>query len=303
MDQPFSRVKVYGLLLLGLLAFGFAPILVKYAADYSSLQLAAVRTLIAALLLLPIYIRSVKTGDEKPALVEHKWMALSGVLLGLHFISWISSIYFTSVASASVLVVMHPVILLTAERFLFKVKFSGTIWAGIFIAITGSVVLGYSDYNADAQFSNPALGNGLALLAAAIFAAYFLIGRKVRQHHSWIGYVFPVYAWAAVTCIVFLFLVEGFVIPTDSKLLLIGAALAIGPQIMGHGSLNYAVKYVPPTLLSTLILSEPLLASFLAFILFTEIPATLSIIAMFIILIGVGFTWKQKPKDEFPVSD
>lgn len=303
MDQSFSRVKVYGLLLLGLLAFGFAPILVKYAADYSSLQLAGVRTLFAALLLLPIYIRGVKTRDEKPALGEHKWMALSGVLLGLHFISWISSIYFTSVASASVLVVMHPVILLTAERFLFKVKFSSIIWAGIFIAITGSVVLGYSDYNADAQFSNPALGNGLALLAAAIFAAYFLIGRKVRQHHSWIGYVFPVYAWAAVTCFVFLFLVEGFVIPTDSKLLLIGAALAIGPQIMGHGSLNYAVKYVPPTLLSTLILSEPLLASFLAFILFTEIPATLSIIAMFIILIGVGFTWKQKPKDEFPVSD
>ena len=303
MDQSFSRVKVYGLLFLGLLAFGFAPILVKYAADYSSLQLAVIRTFIAALLLFPVYARSRKARDEKPILGEWKWMALSGILLGLHFISWISSIYFTSVASASVLVVMHPVMLLTVERVLFKVKFSGTIWTGIFIAIGGSVVLGYSDYNADARFANPALGNSLALLAAALFAAYFLIGRKIRQHHSWIGYVFPVYVWAAATCIIVLFLAEGFVIPTDPKLLLIGAGLAIGPQILGHGSLNYAVKYVPPTLLSTLILSEPLLASFLAFLLFAEVPATLSIVAMFIILIGVGFTWKQKPKDEFPVSD
>jgi drug/metabolite transporter (DMT)-like permease len=65
---------------------------------------------------------------------------------------------------------------------------------------------------------------------------------------------------------------------------------------MGHGSLNYAVKYVSPTLLSTLILTEPIFATILAFFIIGELPAVLSFIAIFVTLIGVTLTWKKKPK-------
>ncbi len=299
MSSDYPKAKVIIALALGLTSFGFAPIIVKLASDYSAFQVSAVRTVLAAVILFPFYYFRPKEERiaTKVAVNERWWMAASGILLGLHFISWTSSIYFTSVASASVLVTVHPIILILVERLLFRVKFAATIWIGVIVAFMGSVILGYSDYNAESTFSNPALGNFLAFLAAVIFAIYFLIGRKVRKNHNWIDYVFPVYSWAALTCTVVLFVLEGFSNPIEGKLLLLGLGMALGPQIMGHGSLNFAIKYVSPTLLSTLILVEPLLASLLALLIFQEWPELSSLIAMVIILLGVSLTWKKTNKE------
>lgn len=298
MNQPYSKLKVYGILAVGLSTFGIAPVLVKFATDYSALLLVTIRTLGAFLMLVPLYLyqKQSKKYDVKAVGNESKWMAMAGIALGLHFTLWTSSLFFTSVASASVLVTIHPIMLIIAERALFKMKFAPTVWIGVFVAFSGSVLLGYSDYSSESTFANPVLGNAMAFAAAAIFAVYFLIGRKVRQNRSWLGYVFPVYGYAAATCLVILLVVEGVPTNIEPTVLWVGIALAIGPQLMGHGSLNYAVKFVSPTLLSTLILTEPIFATILAFFIIGELPAALSFLAIFITLIGVMLTWKKKPK-------
>jgi drug/metabolite transporter (DMT)-like permease len=68
---------------------------------------------------------------------------------------------------------------------------------------------------------------------------------------------------------------------------------------LGHGSINFAVKYVSPTLLSTLVLSEGVFAAIAAYFIFGEIPSILSIGAMTLILFGVSLTWyrRVKPSD------
>ena len=298
MNHSYSKLKVYGILAVGLSTFGIAPVLVKFATDYSALLLVTIRTVGAFLMLIPIYLyqKKSKKYDVKAVGNESKWMALAGIALGLHFTLWTSSLFFTSVASASVLVTIHPIMLIIAERALFKMKFASTVWIGVFIAFSGSVLLGYSDYSSESTFANPVLGNAMAFAAAAIFAVYFLIGRKVRQNRSWLGYVFPVYGYAAATCVVILLVLEGIPTHIEPVVLWVGIALAVGPQLMGHGSLNYAVKYVSPTLLSTLILTEPIFATILAFFIIGELPAVLSFIAIFITLAGVMLTWKKKPK-------
>ncbi|MDZ7694833.1 MAG: DMT family transporter [Balneolaceae bacterium] len=82
---------------------------------------------------------------------------------------------------------------------------------------------------------------------------------------------------------------------------LIGAASATGmavfPQILGHGSMNYAVKFISPTLISTLILTEPIFATFLAYLFFNELPPATSFLSMLVIIIGVGLTWKRKARN------
>lgn len=298
MSQGYSKVKVYLILAVGLTTFGFAPILVKFATSHSALLLVAIRTVGAFLMLLPFYIyqKKSKKYDLKPDGTETKWMAFAGIALGLHFMLWISSLYYTSVASASVLVTIHPIMLIVAERALYKMEFAPTVWVGVFVAFAGSVLLGISDYNTESSFANPLLGNGMAFGAAAIFAVYFLIGRKIRQNRSWLGYVFPVYGYAAATCVTILLIVEGMPDQIPSVVFWVGLGLAIGPQLMGHGSLNYAVKFVSPTLLSTLILTEPVFATILAFFILGELPAVLSFIAIFVTLIGVVLTWKKKPR-------
>lgn len=295
--QNISAFKIYGSLAVGLTAFGFAPILVRLVADHSPLLIAALRTVIACLILLPFYLKAdrselIEDAEKK----DHKWVMMAGIALGIHFNFWIGSIYYTSVASASVLVVTHPIILIIAERFIYKMQFQLTVWTGVLIAFGGSVLLGYADHGSAGNYPDATLGNMMALSAALIFAFYFLVGSKVRQNRSWLGYVFPVYGYAALTCIIILFIFEGFSTDIGFKPLLIGLGLALGPQIMGHGSLNYAVKYVSPTLLSTLILAEPVLATLLAFSLFSEWPNSLSFLAMLVILSGIALTWRKKKR-------
>lgn len=298
MDQSYNKLTVYGALAAGLIAFGFAPILVRFASDTSPVVLVTYRTVFAAVLLLPYWWIRRKPAEKKPifSVREHLYVGLAGVCLGLHFTCWITSLYYTSVASASVLVTIHPIMIILVERLLFKRNFVWTTWLGVIMAFLGSALLGISDSQVEQSFSNPLLGNFLAFSAAVIFVVYLFLGQKVRQKREWIDYVFPVYSYAAVTCLILVGLLGENLLTVSLIGVLAGLGLAIGPQIMGHGSMNYAVKFIAPTLLSTLILIEPLLASVLAFFLFDELPPFFSITAMIIILAGVGLTWKRKTK-------
>lgn len=292
-------VRVFLALAFGLTAIGFAPILVKIVTHESAFLVAAVRTTFSFLLLIPVHLAYRKNQPKREFEVKERVMvAISGILLGLHLISWIGSIYFTSIASASVLVCVHPIIIIVIERFVYKTKFRFVIWLGVLTAFAGSVILGYSDFDAEGTYADPFLGNTLAVLAAVIFAGYFLIGNRVRQNRNWIEYVFPVYGFAALTCLIALFIVEGFSIQLSGLVLLAGFGLALGPQIAGHGALNYAVKYISPTLLSTLILFEPVVSSTMGYLFFNEVPLPLSFAGMIVILLGISLTWSRRRSEK-----
>ena len=324
-DQQIETWRVFVIMGIGLSAIGFSPVLVRFATDSSPFLLAAIRTFTAYLILLPFYYWNRKNPTRsKVSRREFWWMAIAGSSLGLHLIAWISSIYYTSIASASVLVTIHPILLILVERSLFKYRFPLTVWAGVLIAFSGSVILGISDGSVDSMYPNPMLGNALAALAAVIFAVYFLVGNKIRQEKSWIEYVVPVYGWAAATAVGVLLIIlmlygAGIITEPSSifvkgmvdvqsgdwltlvqvmtpSLLLVGIGLALGPQIIGHGSLNYSVKFVSPTLLSTLILFEPVMSSVVAYFLFGEIPLFWSMVGMGIIFMGILLTWYRRDR-------
>jgi drug/metabolite transporter (DMT)-like permease len=296
-SSDLPKLKVFIFLFFGLISFGFAPILVRFATDVEPLVLAALRTLFAIIMLLPFWLaRGASVKQLKKDGVHLLWLIAAGFCLGVHFTLWIASLHYTSVASASVLVTIHPVILIVAESILFKRSFRPLVWIGVFVAFIGSAFLGIADETLAEQFPFALLGNTLAFSAAVIFVIYFLIGRKIRQHSEWIDYVFHVYFYAAITCIILSFFwIGGMPVITTSSII-IGLALAIGPTILGHGSMNYAVKYVSPTLLSTLILSEAIFAATVAYFIFGEIPSLLSIIAMVTIICGVSLTWSKRFK-------
>ncbi|NBC65596.1 MAG: EamA family transporter [Bacteroidetes bacterium] len=282
----------------GLVSFGFAPILVRFGTDVEPLVLAALRTAFAVALLMPFWMsKGLSVKNLKKNGVHLLWLIGAGICLGLHFTLWIASLHYTSVASASVLVTIHPVILIIVESLLFKRSFfRPLVWTGVFVAFGGSAFLGIADKTLAEQFPNALLGNSLAFSAAMIFVIYFLIGRKIRQHSEWIDYVFHVYLYAAITCIVLSFIWIGGMPVVTASSIVVGLALAIGPTILGHGSMNYAVKYVSPTLLSTLILSEAVFAAIAAYFIFGEIPSLLSITAMVTIICGVSLTWSKRLK-------
>src|SRR5690625_710185 len=199
--QRYPKVNIIAALAAGLTAFGFAPIMVRFAPDTSPLVLIVYRTVFAALVLFPFWLWTRSTADRKVKGRERLWVALSGACLGIHFTCWISSLYYTSVASSSVLVAIHPIILILVERLWFGRTFSRATWTGVLLAFSGSLLLGISDSRIDQPFADPLFGNTLAVTAAVFFVVYLLIGQQIRKRRAWIDYVFPVYCYTAATCV------------------------------------------------------------------------------------------------------
>lgn len=292
-EAPLGKVIL--LLATGLITFGIAPILVRFATDVDPFALAAMRTGFAVLLLLPFWLpKKLTLAELKQTGARPVFLFAAGISLGLHFTFWIASLHYTSVASASVLVTIHPVMLIVAESLLFKRTFRPVVWTGVFVAFLGSVLLALADDTQAGQFPQALLGNILAFSSAVIFVIYFLLGQRIRQRTEWIDYVFYVYLYAAVTCsILSLIWLGGFPVISGTAVL-VGVALAVGPTILGHGAMNYAVKFISPTLLATLVLSEAVIAAVAAYFVFGEVPSVLSLVAMGIVITGVGLSWTRR---------
>ena len=65
------------------------------------------------------------------------------------------------------------------------------------------------------------------------------------------------------------------------------AALALGPQLLGHTSYNYALKYVSATLVTVTLLAEPIGATVLAALLLGQVPGWLQASGGVLILAGI----------------
>ncbi len=274
--------SVVWILAVGLASLGVSPILVRLGTSAPGLAIAVWRTVFAAVLLAPVALP--KIGPEVRAFTRRDWTLIvaSGLFLGVHFIAWIESLYWTSVASASVLVTTSPLFIAVLGFVFLRERLPWRTVAAIVVAVLGAALIGVGDAAAH-DFPNAWVGNGLALLASLLVAVYLLIGRAVRQRTSFLAYLFPLYVVAALTCLGAA-LVKGTPLAQPPSILVLCLVMAILPQLIGHGSFNYAVKFIPAALLGLLSLSEPVLASVAAFVLFGEVPDGHALLGMGIVL-------------------
>jgi drug/metabolite transporter (DMT)-like permease len=63
--------------------------------------------------------------------------------------------------------------------------------------------------------------------------------------------------------------------------------LAVGPQIVGHSSLNWALRYLSPTFVTAAVLGEPVGSAILAHLVLQESPSTSEILGGAVILAGI----------------
>lgn len=287
--------RIYIVLTLGVLSFTLAPILVRLAGDVPGVAIAVWRTVTAAAVLLPAAVyyrigREMRQFSGRDAIL----IVGAGVFLGLHFIAWIESLYHTTVASASVFVTSSPLILAGLGYVLLGEQLSPTTFVSIIVAVVGAMIIGWADAGTVTLGQGALWGNSLAFGAAILVSGYLLIGRVVRQQVSWLAYVTPLYAAAAATAVL-VALVKGTPLLGYSwRVYGLCVALALGPQILGHGSFNYAVQTVSAAIVGMLALLEPVGASIIAYVLFGEVPPTLSIGGMLVVLASVAVVvWRR----------
>jgi drug/metabolite transporter (DMT)-like permease len=72
--------------------------------------------------------------------------------------------------------------------------------------------------------------------------------------------------------------------------------MALLPQLVGHTSFNWAVRWVSPTLVTLVILLEPVVSSMLGYWLFGEIPGVTVLIGALLLLVGVAVATMHQRK-------
>jgi drug/metabolite transporter (DMT)-like permease len=288
MPSPPRRLAGPGIALaLGVAAVSSAAILISFARGQGipALSIAAVRMGIAAIIVAPVAL--IRCGAEIRGL-SAKDLALSlaaGALLALHFGFWTSSLDSTSVMSSVVLVSTNPLFVAAASALFFRERLGPMGLAGIGVAIVGGAIVAFADAGQGGAVS--ARGDVLALLGAVSASGYLLLGRRLRPRMSLPLYVGIVYVTAAAA----LFSAVGLtgarvaVHPPNGYLWVL--LLALGPQLIGHTSYNYALKYVSATLVTVTLLAEPIGATLLAIPLLSQVPSAARICGGVCILAGI----------------
>ncbi len=215
----------------------------------------------------------------------------AGVMLATHFWSWNTSIGLTTVAASVVLVNLQPVIVAALSAVWLHEHPSRRQWIGIAVAMLGAVVIGWELLRGGlgALDSRAALGDALALLGGASAALYYLAGRRLRQTLDLWPYVALVYGACLVTLVVVTTVGRVPVWHQPPRELAIFAALAIGPMMLGHTGMNWALKYLPAYVVNLTTLGEPVGATLLAAILpgIREVPSVFTLAGGALVLAGI----------------
>lgn len=284
--MAISRTRLLFSLLMGIVAVSFASILIRFAqgAGMASLSIAAWRLIFASTILLP-YAWATRR-DEIRDLSGREWVLLvaSGLFLGLHFATWIASLGYTSVASSVVLVSMGPVFVGVGSWLLLRERPGALLVAGIVLAAAGSVVISWGDLD---QGRDQLVGDLLALAGAIFVAGYLMIGYRVRARRSLTTYIALVYGVAMVALVLIVLLAGqpmfGYGLDAYGWVL----ALALGPQIVGHSTLNWALRYLSATFVAIVTLAEPIGSGILAYVLLGEAVGWPTAIGGAMVLAGI----------------
>lgn len=253
-------------LVTGVLAVSTGAIFVRLA-EAPAMVIAAYRVGLASLILAPI--AWWRARDELLSLEKHDYLlaGLAGLFLALHFATWISSLNYTSVANSVVLVNTNPLWVGLLTPLISKDRLTLMTKISIVVCVIGGVVIGIGDFATGGQ---ALWGDFLALVGSICAAMYLLLGRNLRRKLSLLAYIFLCYGSAAIILCPFVIVlrlpVVGFSTGTYAALV----SMALIPQIIGHSSYNWALKWFSASFIAVTLLGEPIGATILAYIIFGE---------------------------------
>jgi drug/metabolite transporter (DMT)-like permease len=295
-------------LALGVLSSSTAAILIRFAQkDAPSLVIAAYRLILASMILLPIVILYQREDLKQFNRSRFILAALAGVFLAIHFATWITSLEFTSVASSVVLVSTSPLFVSLFSPLFLGESIHRKLRNGLLLSLMGTIIVGLSDAcyfenglycpSIEDFFTAQAIkGDFLAVLGAISGAAYLLIGRRLRGKIALLSYVSVAYGFAAIV-LMGIVLIMGLEItgyPSDTYLWFL--LLALVPQIIGHSTINWALRYLPAAFVSVTLLGEPVASTIWAYLFLGETPSGLMFVGAIFVLLGIGIASQPQSK-------
>ena len=147
------------------------------------------------------------------------------------------------------------------------------------------------------------IGDILALAGGLAGAGYILIGRSLRGKMSLIPYIFFVYG---ITAIVLVGIAAGSgqqAVGYPAEFYGWVTLLALIPQLLGHSTFNWALRYLSAVYVSITLLGEPIGSTILAIMFLNEIPSLVKLFGAILILAGIIVASQQKKDTKLGASD
>jgi drug/metabolite transporter (DMT)-like permease len=282
--SPLPKWALTLLLLAGIVAISFSSIFIRWSSAPSSV-LAMYRLLLTGLLMLPFVLKS---RPKLSAVALRDWgrMCLSGVFLALHFLFWMESLRYTSVASSTILLSLEPVFVLVGAYWLFRERTTAKAVAGMSAAILGASLIGWGDVGVSARALQ---GDLLSFLGTAAVAVHMLIGQSVARRIPSLLYSLTVFTTAAAAFLIYNLTTGTAVGGYGSREWGIFVLLAVVPTVFGHVLFNWLLQYVNAATVSVSVLGEPVGATLLAYLLLGEHLSMTQAFAGLVIIAGVWY--------------
>jgi drug/metabolite transporter (DMT)-like permease len=291
-----DRVENAALLAIGLVGVSSSGPMMAAATGVPALAMAWWRTgLAAAAMGLPALTRA---RAELRALgrQERNRILVAAACLAGHFATWVTSLHYTSVASATALVCLQVAWVVVIAR-LGGEPIATPVVAGLLVALLGVVVVS----GVDVTVSGRAVAGDLLAIAGGMFiAGYIVIGGRVRERTSTTAYTFVCYAACAsillVACVVGRVDLAGY--DTKNWALIIGVTLAA--QLLGHSVFNHLLAVMTPTVVAMVLLLEVPGAALLAGVFLGQEPPFGTYVGLALICGGLGVVVRARSASSVP---
>jgi len=271
------------LLIFGVLCGSTAVIMIKASTEQPFL-VASYRLLIAAVVLSPLFIRELKAYPGKYGWRELGISAVPGVVLAIHFMSWVVGARMTAVASASLVINLTPVAMPFFVFFFYRERINRREVLGSIFTLAGLAVLSWEALQVS---QTNLLGDGVCFGSMLAFAAYLALGRRNGGRLSLWLYMVPLYAIAGIICLVCALFFVNPIKPYAPLDVWLFVGLGLIPTVLGHSILNYSLKFFRGQVVSVTNLGQVVFAGVMAFVIFGETPRPEYYAAAALIVVGV----------------
>ena len=268
------------ILLLAMVSVSSTSLVVRSVATVPALVLAFWRMFTASGML---WGYSVIRPAGKLSSVNKKRIIFAGFFLGCHFACFFLGVRNTSIANATLLGCMAPIFTVFISIFQ-KKKINKMTYVGLVVALVGGGII----QSGDISLNNANLfGNSIALLSGLFIAITFVLAEEIRQETNIIVYGRTLFFVASITVLLIAITAGDSILDFKAGDIPWFLFLGLVPSIFGHNLLNYAVKYITPTAVSSVPLGEPIIASIFGLLLFGEAIPIGALLGGPVVLIGV----------------
>jgi drug/metabolite transporter (DMT)-like permease len=248
--------------------------------------------LFAALALLPFYLmeRRAARADGRVTALSFAPVLLAGLFFAIDIGFFHTSLTMTSVAHATLIVNLAPLVALAAGFLLFGERFGGLKIAGLVLSLGGALAM----TSGRAEVAGTLEGNALAFAGMFGYAAYLIALKFARRDASTLA-VMTLSSAASAVLLLGAAAISGETFwPQSVSAWAIVALLGLVVHALGQGLVTIGMRETPVGLASILLLVQPVGATVCAWFMFGEVLSPLELAGAIAVLVGIGMATRAR---------